>query len=72
MTVREKILVEVKYETIYTGNTGGQTVGIPVSKVKLISEETGFEVIVSYERSQIKNKELALKLFTNYLDLLKI
>ena len=53
------------------GNKGGQQVSVSPRGVYMESPDVGFAVFVDAHRSQIRNRELAVKLFDIYLDELK-
>jgi|688.fasta_scaffold2432693_1 protein subunit release factor B len=65
--VLDKLLQEVKFESWPKRDPGGQNCGLIESGVKLICQETSFEVAVSYHRQFNKNKEIALELYKNYI-----
>jgi len=63
----EQLKKEVKWETVRKTPYGGQQVGVPSIGVKLIHEDTEFELTINRYRSQLQNRELAMILFELYL-----
>lgn len=57
-----------KWSLYPESKTGGQSVGLIPSGCKLVNDDVDFEVIVSFHRSQLKNREIANTLFELYLD----
>lgn len=64
---QEWFLNQTVMEIVPKGQNGGQTVGMSSRKVKLYCPETDFSVIIGWERSMIKNKELCVKLYKEFL-----
>ena len=62
----------ITLETYPPYSTGGQSVGTIHTGCKLICKDAGFEIVVDYNRSMIKNRELALLLFELYLQEIKV
>lgn len=66
--VKQEIIKNAEIGLVKPKINGGQTCGMPRSKVYLKSEEVDFYIEIGYARSQLKNKEIALTLFELYLD----
>ena len=64
---QEWFLNQAKIEAYPKHQTGGQTVGMSPRGVRLICPETDFQVTVSYERSMIKNRDICVKLYKEFL-----
>jgi protein subunit release factor B len=66
----ENLTNQIKFERYPPQVTsGGQSVGVPLNQgVKLTCPETDFSVTVTYHRSQLQNRELALKLYKQFLE----
>lgn len=62
--IRDKIKVSIENPSY----SGGQTCGVMPSKIILISEDLDLEIRVGYNRSQLKNRDLAIILFELTLD----
>lgn len=63
--IKEKL---VKFETPARANSGGQTCGLMDTSVDLILEEMEIRLHIGVFRSQLKNKELALKMLNIAFD----
>ena len=66
--VKQQIKNNVKWDSERPKVTGGQSCGMPLYPVILISEELNIKITIGYHRSQFKNKELAFTLFELALD----
>ena len=66
--IKQEIIKSIKWETVRSNVTGGQSCGMMDTGITLISEETGVNISISCYRSSLKNKELALILFQLAID----
>lgn len=66
--VKQQIKNNVKWDSERPKVTGGQSCGMPLYPVVLISEELDIKITIGYHRSQFKNKQLAFTLFELALD----
>lgn len=66
--VKQHIKNNVKWEVTNPHKLGGQSCGMPRRKQKLISDEMNITIEIGYERSALKNRELAFTLFDIALD----
>ena len=66
--VKDKVLANVKKSIIYPKSTGGQSCGIPATKVKLYSDELGIAIEIDCFRSQLKSVKFAMKLMSQVYD----
>jgi protein subunit release factor A len=63
MTWQDDCKVEVIYEQTGTSQLpGGQQAGIPVSSIRVTHEPTGIMAQYGEERSQHKNKQIAMEM----------
>lgn len=67
----KEFLDQVIYESYPKRPVGGQNVGTMYTGVTLKCPETGFQVSVVDFRSQLKNKQMCISLYMNYLSKLK-
>lgn len=65
--LKEKLISEIRIIP-KANKTGGQSVGIIDQSIEIEHQDSGFKLTVNEYRSQIKNFELAKKLFRFYLD----
>ncbi len=66
--MNKDLLNQVKWEHYPKDSfRGGQSVGRMTYGVKLIHEESGFEIVVDSERSQLRNKEIAWEALLKHL-----
>jgi protein subunit release factor A len=66
--IKEHYMRSVRLERFPKQFPGGQSVNWVPRGVKLISDDLGFEVAMTLGRSEIANRELAMTLFSLYLD----
>ena len=64
---REQCKQQMKIESWPIAPTGGQQAGTMPRGIRLVHEETDFDLKIYRYRSQIQNKELAITLFELYL-----
>jgi protein subunit release factor A len=65
--VIENLIAELHIEPYPPRPTGGQNVGIFIQGIKMKCEETGFEMVSTWHRSQLKNRDLIVKMYRKYL-----
>lgn len=68
--VRLELRNTIKIETVYPPITGGQSVGNFQSKIRLYSEELDLTIITGYYKANLKNRDLAIELFSKALELI--
>lgn len=66
--IKQQIRDNVRWESKRPPTTGGQQCGMPVYPVILICDELDLEITVGHYRSQLQNREFAVKLLETALD----
>ena len=66
--IKKRIIDNVKWKTGREHLPGGQAVTICDTTIRLVSDELNLEIVYGCNRSQIKNKEEAYKLFEQVLN----
>lgn len=65
--IREELYSQIQIESYPKHTNGGQTVGKFTTGIRLYCPETGFEIIVTSERSMMRNRDICNKLYKEYL-----
>jgi protein subunit release factor A len=63
----ERILKGIIYKAWPEIPKGGQSVGLMRHGITLYHEELGIEISIDHERSQLKNRAIAMRLFEIYV-----
>jgi protein subunit release factor A len=66
--IKEALIKDIRWESINPRPSGGQQCGMPVLTQQLNHDELGIKIQVSYYRSSLKNRELAMKMFDVAMD----
>lgn len=67
--IKERLISELTLTKRESHKTGGQSVGLIDYSITITHNDLGFSLRINEYRSQLKNFELAKKLFRNYLDI---
>lgn len=66
--VIEKLISELIMERYPPDRpSGGQTTGVFIQGIKIKCPETGFEMVSTWYRSQMKNRDIIIKFYREYL-----
>lgn len=66
--IKQQIRNNVKFESIYPQETGGQSCGIIYIRQRLICEELDLTIETGYHRSIFKNRDLLIKMLDSAID----
>lgn len=67
-TKHDWFLEQAKIESYPVKQNGGQTVGKFTVGIRITCPETNFQIVVDWFPSMIKNRDLAVKLYKEYLN----
>jgi protein subunit release factor A len=63
----ENLIKGLNMESYPPRPKGGQNVGTFIQGIKITCPETGFEMVSTWYRSQMKNRDIIIKFYKEYL-----